>query len=181
MYIFANSANLPSVSLRMMIQCVINIPGNSQSELRNWKIETSSKSEYGDDSIGRVQLYRSEEKCFLKAEICPEHRVSSSCYKLSCVVNERNKLIEDINCAGCEAASSGSCKHVVAFFGWLYRRTEEKSPTEKICYWGKPSLLASSGRYKFSRIIRLNRFLARRQVKFLKKYELCSVYSVCLK
>ena len=36
----------------------------------------------------------------------------------------------------------GGCKHAVAVFMWLHRRSSEPSPTEVQCYWRK-SILSS--------------------------------------
>ena len=81
----------------------------------------------------------------------------------------------NVNCRGCLASYSRTCKHSIAFLFWICRRTTELSPTEVACYWNKPSLAAVSNRYKFSRIIRLKRLQYRRNViLYLKKIDKAS-------
>lgn len=58
---------------------------------------------------------------------------------MSCVINTGEKEVVNTKCQDC-AASEGGCKHEVAFLMWLHRRSEEPSPTEKMCYWKKSKL-----------------------------------------
>ncbi|KAK4037956.1 hypothetical protein OUZ56_029979 [Daphnia magna] len=36
-----------------------------------------------------------------------------------------------------ESYALGGCKHQLALLGWMHRRFEDKTPTEKACYWKK--------------------------------------------
>ena len=171
-YICGNSANLPKVTVDTIMTFICSVPGISTSELRHRKSERSAGADYGDDAVGRVELYRAEGSCFLKAEVCPEHRVSNKTYKVTAVVREITSEVIDLSCHGCLDSASPVCKHAIVFLFWMYDRSKEKSPTEVACYWNKPNLLSSSGRYKYSRIINLRRFKPRpRKLHPLKRYK----------
>ena len=116
-----------------------------------------------------LQVARAGNLCYLKAEICPEHRVSSNTYSITATINERAMTIVDVSCLGCLASESSYCKHSIALF-WLDRRNQEKSTTELKCYWNKPPLLSALRHYKYSRIMQLKRFQLRRRVSLFYKY-----------
>lgn len=99
----------------------------------------SARESYGDDAIGYVQLRRESGLCTLKCKICPEHKVRSSSYNVTMVIDEIMGEIVSCQCLDC-AASAGGCKHAVAFLVWTLRRTEEPSCTEVECFWKKPRL-----------------------------------------
>lgn len=75
----------------------------------------------------------------MKCKICPEHKVRSSSYNVTMVIDENEGEIVSCQCLDC-AASAGGCKHAVAFLMWTHRRTGEPSCTEVECYWQKPRL-----------------------------------------
>lgn len=99
----------------------------------------SARESYGDDAIGYVQLRRESDLCTIKCKICPEHKVRSSSYNVTMVIDENKGEIVSCQCLDC-AASAGGCKHAVAFLMWTHRRTEEPSCTEVECFWKKPRL-----------------------------------------
>ncbi|XP_074115709.1 uncharacterized protein LOC141538231 [Cotesia typhae] len=90
-------------------------------------------------------------ECTLKCLICPEHRVHNKSYRVTVVINivdEEILLIQYHDCA----ASSGGCKHSIAFLMWLHRRSEEPSPTDVECYWRKSVLSQVGSAIKFIRV-----------------------------
>lgn len=58
------------------------------------------------------------------------------------------KKVVEVNCHDCPA-SEGGCKHAVAFLMWVHRRSEEPSPTDKVCYWKRSVLAGASSTKKF--------------------------------
>lgn len=77
--------------------------------------------------------------CTIKCKVCPEHRVRSRSYAATMLVDEKEGKVISVQCHDC-AASTGGCKHAVAFLMWVHRRSEEPSSTEILCYWKKSSL-----------------------------------------
>lgn len=77
--------------------------------------------------------------CIIKCKVCPEHRVRSKSYAATMLVDEKEGKVISVQCHDC-AASTGGCKHAVAFLMWVHRRSEEPSSTEVQCYWRKSSL-----------------------------------------
>lgn len=51
-------------------------------------------------------------------------------------------------CYDCTAALGG-CKHQLALLGSMHRRSEDKTPTEKECYWKKSKLSKAGTTIKF--------------------------------
>lgn len=86
--------------------------------------------------------------CYLQAKITPEHKIKSKCYRLSCIINEKEKKVVEVQCNDCPA-SEGGCKHGVAFLMWIHRRSEEPSPTEKVCYWKRSVLTGATTAKKY--------------------------------
>lgn len=99
----------------------------------------AARESYGDDAIGYVQLRRESGFCTVKCKICPEHKVRASSYNVTMVVDENNGEIVSCQCLDC-VASTGGCKHAIAFLMWTHRRSEEPSCTEVECYWKKSTL-----------------------------------------
>ncbi|KAJ8685163.1 hypothetical protein QAD02_020956 [Eretmocerus hayati] len=138
-YVKASSENLPRVDLEMLIEYISTSESFQGCELRNVKTTRSMRPNYGDVAIGYVQLKRDGLSCIVQGKICPEHRVNSKNYTVRVVVNEDKEIIEQAQCLDC-AASEGGCKHAVALLAWIYRKSEEPSPTSVTCYWKKPAL-----------------------------------------
>ncbi|KAL7289367.1 hypothetical protein TKK_0016570 [Trichogramma kaykai] len=139
----ADTKNLPTVSGNMIFDFITNDDRFNAPEVRGVKNMTSSRESYGDNAIGYVCVKRENSICTLKAQICPEHRVREKSYLVSLVVDEEKNLITNAQCFDC-AAAEGGCKHAFAFIMWVHRRSEEKSPTDTICYW-KKSILSNVG------------------------------------
>lgn len=101
----------------------------------------STREEYGDHAIGRVQVKRTPTNpvTVVKAEVVPETSVRNKPYCCVTTINEAEGKIMDAVCEGCEAAAGG-CKHILAFLYWLYRRSMEPASTSTTCYWAKPTL-----------------------------------------
>lgn len=108
----------------------------------------SARQSYGDNAIGYVQLSREGEICNVFSKVTPEHKINAKNYVVSCKINEKEHNILEVMCQDC-AASEGGCKHAVAFVMWLYRRSEEPSPTDKVCYWKKSVLSGATTTKKF--------------------------------
>ncbi|KAJ8672146.1 hypothetical protein QAD02_003405 [Eretmocerus hayati] len=138
-YVKASSENLPRVDLEMLIEYISTSDSFQGCELRNVETTRSMRANYGDVAIGYVQLKRDGLSCKVQGKICPEHRVNSKNYTVRVVINEEKETIEQAQCLDC-AASEGGCKHAVALLAWIYRKSEEASPTSVTCYWKKSAL-----------------------------------------
>ncbi|CAG9760281.1 unnamed protein product [Ceutorhynchus assimilis] len=138
-FIKADSGNLPEVDMFMVFDYFNKHKDFISAEMRGIKLLRSGRQSYGDNAIGYVQLKQQAALCELKAKITPEHKIKSKNYTVLCVINTEEKEVVNTKCQDC-AASEGGCKHEVAFLMWLHRRSEEPSPTEKICYWKKSKL-----------------------------------------
>lgn len=77
--------------------------------------------------------------CTVKCKMCPEHKVRAKDYSVTMVINEKEEIVESLQCHDC-AASLGTCKHAIAFLMWTHRRSEEPSCTSVQCYWKKSRL-----------------------------------------
>lgn len=95
-----------------------------------------------------MQVKRDGDLCTVQGRICPEHKVRAKPYTVKCLVNEKDRLIEKVDCMDC-AASAGGCKHSIAFLMWLHRRSEEPAPTAVSCYWKKAVLAQVGTNIKF--------------------------------
>ncbi|XP_051156314.1 uncharacterized protein LOC127278577 [Leptopilina boulardi] len=127
----------------------------------NWQngrkllLAVSKREEYGDKAVGYVEVKREGYLCTVKARICPEHRVGSKPYIVICTVDEKDDEIKKITCQDC-AASTGGCKHAIAFLMWLHRRSEEPEPTATVCYWKKSTLSQVGLNIKYMLIREIN-------------------------
>ncbi|KAI5705527.1 hypothetical protein M8J75_016036 [Diaphorina citri] len=72
----------------------------------------STRDNYGDVAIGRVEVGRNQSHCIVRGEVTPEHKVNLSAYKVSITLNEVQDVIEEAKCCGCKGAASG-CKHII--------------------------------------------------------------------
>ncbi|KAJ8674378.1 hypothetical protein QAD02_012823 [Eretmocerus hayati] len=147
-FVKACSENLPNVTLEMLMMYLNNSGYYSDPELQNVKTVRSMRPNYGDFAVGYVQLLREGDYCFMEAKICPEHKVKAPNYPVQAKINEKIGIIVEASCQGC-AASKGGCKHTVAFIAWMYRKSQEPSPTSVQCYWKKPLLSTVGGSLKF--------------------------------
>ncbi|XP_018395225.1 PREDICTED: uncharacterized protein LOC108773788 [Cyphomyrmex costatus] len=138
-YVKADSNNLPKIDMFMVCEYIKQDDRFNAAEVRGSKNAQSSRETYGDNAVGYVRLIRNNNQCIIKADICPEHKVRQKLYSVTIIVNEEDESVQSIECHEC-AASSGGCKHAVAFLMWIHRRTENPSPTEVSCYWRKPRL-----------------------------------------
>ncbi|XP_074113736.1 uncharacterized protein LOC141536859 isoform X2 [Cotesia typhae] len=138
----ATSQNLPKVDFDMFLKYIYENPCYNVVESSGVKMNRSSRFDYSDHAIGYVQVKRGKNKCFVKAKICPEHKIRGKLYMLTVTVNEVKQEIEDAHCLSC-AAAQGGCKHVAALLKWLNRRTEEPACTSVEAYWVKPKLARS--------------------------------------
>lgn len=86
-----------------------------------------------------MQLQRTQTICTIKCTICPEHKVHSKPYSVTLIVDEQEDDVLQVTCHDCPA-STGGCKHAVAFLMWCHRRSEEPSCTSVQCYWKKSTL-----------------------------------------
>ncbi|XP_045454482.1 uncharacterized protein LOC123663880 [Melitaea cinxia] len=126
-------------------------PDFCSAEFRNAKTSVSSRESYGDDAIGYVQLKRKANLCVIKCKICPEHKVRQQPYSVSMVIDEKEGIVQSVQCADCPA-SKGGCKHAVAFLMWTHRRSEEPSCTAVACYWKKSKLSKVGSTLKYMKI-----------------------------
>lgn len=63
----------------------------------------SADAVYSDNAIGWVQVRDTNELCEVRAQITPEHRVTSSSYSIHCIIDEKEELIKEAKCDGCRA------------------------------------------------------------------------------
>ncbi|CAG9837719.1 unnamed protein product [Diabrotica balteata] len=77
-------------------------------------------------------------------------------YFVNAVVNEELEEILEVSCISC-VASSGVCKHAIAFLMWLHRRSEEPAPTEVVCYWKKAPLAQVGADEKYIEAIHIGK------------------------
>ncbi|XP_074102107.1 uncharacterized protein LOC141529470 [Cotesia typhae] len=124
----ARSDNLPRVDAFMVATYLATNSDFVSAEMKGAKASISGRKSYGDAAIEYVQIKLQGPECTLKCLIFPEHR-----------------------CHDC-AASSGGCKHSIAFLMWLHRRSEEPSPTVVECYWRKSVLSQVGSAIKFIRV-----------------------------
>ncbi|RVE45402.1 hypothetical protein evm_009920 [Chilo suppressalis] len=120
----ANSTNLPRIDVVMLGSFFARNSDFCSSEFRNVKTTMSSRASYGDDAISYVQLKRDAKLCTVKCKMCPEHKVHGKLYGCTLIVDEKDDLIVSVECDDC-IASSGGCKHAIAFLFWVHRRSEE--------------------------------------------------------
>ncbi|KAF4513956.1 UNVERIFIED_CONTAM: hypothetical protein B566_EDAN018198 [Ephemera danica] len=133
----ANSSNLPRVDAFMLANFFSAAEKFIQPEIRNVKTAKNMRAEYGDSSIGYVQLKREGIISHLRAGVCPETWTRKQSYNVTLSMDDRTIL--NVDCLDCKG-SKGGCKHSVALIAWLHRRSEEPSPTEELCYWKKSKL-----------------------------------------
>ncbi|TGZ52775.1 Uncharacterized protein DBV15_11267 [Temnothorax longispinosus] len=133
-FVKGNSNNLPKVDMFMVCKYVKNNDNFNAALLRSAMQKltcNSSRQNYGDSAISYVCVKRENLICTVKAKVCPEHRVRNKVYFVIVIVNEENESIINVEYG---------CKHAIAFVMWIYRRTEDPSPTDVQCYWKKPVL-----------------------------------------
>jgi hypothetical protein len=99
----------------------------------------SGRESYGESAIDYVQLKREGHINTVLSCVSPEHKVTSNGYKVEIVVDSSKGEITSCKCYGCIVAL-GRCKHQLALLGWMHRRFEDQTPTEKACYWKKSKL-----------------------------------------
>nr|XP_026492169.1 uncharacterized protein LOC113397863 [Vanessa tameamea] len=138
-FVKADSMNLPNIDSMMVAKFFACNPDFCSAEFRNVKTSLSTRESYGDDAIGYVQLQRTQNTCIIKCTICPEHKVRSKSYSVTLIVDEQEDDVLQVTCHDCPA-SSGGCKHAIAFLMWCHRRSEEPSCTSIQCYWKKSTL-----------------------------------------
>lgn len=64
----------------------------------------SSRPNYGDKAIGKVQIRRNGRICTVKGKITPEHKVRAKPYSISCTIDEENEEITYAECDDCPAS-----------------------------------------------------------------------------
>ncbi|CAH1991845.1 unnamed protein product [Acanthoscelides obtectus] len=101
-----------------------------------WAISEIGSNASGADGISLDMLKRERDTYIVrvKARITPENRVKSKPYHCSFECDEKEETVIKLQCSGC-AAQEGGCKHGVALFMWLHRRSEEPPCTSVKCYW----------------------------------------------
>ncbi|KAK5650155.1 hypothetical protein RI129_001184 [Pyrocoelia pectoralis] len=144
----ADSRNLPRVNVEMVYEFLANNANLNEPQSSGVKVVRSGREDYGDSAVGYVQVKRDGDMCTVQGRICPEHKVRAKPYTVKCFLNEKDRLIEKVDCMDC-AASAGGCKHSVAFLMWLHRRSEEPAPTAVSCYWKKAVLAQVGTNIKF--------------------------------
>ncbi|RVE48496.1 hypothetical protein evm_006807 [Chilo suppressalis] len=122
----ADNRNLPKVDMFMICNFFASNSDFCDAEFRNVKTSVSARQSYGDDAIGYVQLRRDSDLCTIKCRVGPEHKVRSKSYAATMIVDEKEDKVVSVQCHDC-AASTGGCKHSVAFLMWVHRRSEEPS------------------------------------------------------
>ncbi|XP_011165047.1 uncharacterized protein LOC105199588 [Solenopsis invicta] len=138
-FVKAQSDNLPCVDVVMISNFFANNPTLNIAESRGVKMHRASQERYGDEAIGYVEICRQKRMCTIRAKICPEHKVRNKAYAVELIIDERQNEIKSAQCFDC-AASSGGCKHAIAFLMWAHRRSEEPAPTSIACYWKRPTM-----------------------------------------
>lgn len=61
------------------------------------------REEYGDASIGYVQVKRVGNLCTVKSKVCPEHRIRAAQYNVVLEVDEVVKKVKNVQCFSCVA------------------------------------------------------------------------------
>jgi hypothetical protein len=135
----ANSDNLPEVNIIALANFIAKDSNFISPEISNTKAMRNGRESYGESAIGYVQLKREGHITTVLSCFAPEHKVTSNGYKVEIVVDSAKGEITSCKCYGCIAALGG-CKHQLALLGWMHRRFEDKTPTEKACYWKKSKL-----------------------------------------
>lgn len=87
----------------------------------------------------------------VKGKISPEHKVRQQPYSVSLVINEKEGVVQSVQCDDCPA-SQGCCKHALAFLMWTHRRSEEPSCTATECYWRKSTLSKVGSTLKYIKL-----------------------------
>lgn len=70
----------------------------------NLIIFSAGREEYGDAAIGYVCLRREASICYVKARVCPEHKVRDKPYTVIVEINEEKQEIISLDCQDCPAA-----------------------------------------------------------------------------
>ncbi|KAJ8963991.1 hypothetical protein NQ314_005203 [Rhamnusium bicolor] len=144
----ADSHKLPHVNVQMVFDFLASNANLNHSQSSGVKGIRSGREDYGDSAVGYVQVRRDGNVCTVRGRICPEHKVKAKPYSVTFILNEKESVIQEINCMDC-AASAGGFKHSIAFLMWLHRRSEEPAPTTVACYWKKPILAQVGSTIKF--------------------------------
>ncbi|CAG9823915.1 unnamed protein product [Phaedon cochleariae] len=103
-FVKGSSDNLPQVDFNMIHEFYMNNMDYLFAESRNTKNSRATRSSYGDNAIGYVQLKRESHKCTVKARITPEHREHGKMYAVSVVVDENENKILSNYCEDCAAS-----------------------------------------------------------------------------
>ncbi|KAF4529663.1 hypothetical protein B566_EDAN017963 [Ephemera danica] len=97
-----NPRNLPIVTAATMFYY---IEKSVQTETRGVKASRSSRDDYLDNAIGRVEIKRENSLCTVRARVSPEHRVRNTPYRVIAVINEKaDNRIEEIKCLDCASS-----------------------------------------------------------------------------
>ncbi|XP_011883840.1 PREDICTED: uncharacterized protein LOC105570988 [Vollenhovia emeryi] len=104
-FVKADARNIPTIDMFMICEFIKNSDDFNSVEIRNKKLATSSRENYGDQAIGYVCLKRDGPICTVKCRVCPEHRVREKGYAVTLTIDEDNDKIIDVQCHNCAAAN----------------------------------------------------------------------------
>ena len=112
-YVVADQTNLPCVDQDMLNIYFATHTMLMRAEIRAVKAARGGRKSYIENAIGYVAVRRSSNTVEVTAKVTPEHRVRSSPYAVSAVIDEKEKKIAVAKCHGC-LAQAGMCKHATA-------------------------------------------------------------------
>ncbi|KAL3287730.1 hypothetical protein HHI36_002194 [Cryptolaemus montrouzieri] len=126
------SDNIPKIDGLMIALYFAKYRDFVEAEMRGVKMKESARDNFGDDTVGYVQMKRTGNTYTVKCRITPEHRVRTKPYHCSLVCDENEEEILNLTCVDC-ATSKGGCKHAVALLIRLHRRSEEPLAASAMC------------------------------------------------
>ncbi|KAJ8938657.1 hypothetical protein NQ314_011396 [Rhamnusium bicolor] len=104
----ADSHNLPHVNVQMVFDFLASNANLNHPQSRGVKVIWSGREDYGDSAVGYVQVKRDGNVCTVRGRICPEHNVKAKPYSVTFILNEKESVIQEINCMDCAASAGGS-------------------------------------------------------------------------
>lgn len=145
-FVKATSNNLPHVDIVMVGLYFAKNKDFLGLEIANVNAIRAGRESYGESAVGYVKLKQTGHIYNLICGVAPEHKVTSTSYKVEVTTDFGIGEITSAKCHDC-IASLGCCKHALAFLGWIHRRSKEPTPTEIACYWKKKSSFKSWKHY----------------------------------
>ncbi|XP_052894085.1 uncharacterized protein LOC128301570 [Anopheles moucheti] len=141
----AYTFSLPTVTRQMlwdyMLHLMKAVSGND-SHLKALQSCAENNPEYGDDSVGCVQLRREDSYCTVKGQMhsigpCDDgENMEIKIYTLTVTIDEVHHKVESAACDDC--AELGFCQHTISFLLWLHTQDQPGTHQDVECFFRSP-------------------------------------------